>query len=66
MITKKKKFGYKLKNINYNNKLEQVLSKKMFKEDVKNLLLDSLYKIETSYSDYSTVKKNVLDKEKDI
>ena len=66
MITKKKKFGYKLKNINYNNKLEQVLSKKMFKEDVKNLLLDSLYKIETSYSDYSTVKKNVLDKEKYI
>lgn len=66
MITKRKKFGYKLKSKNYNDKLEQVLSKKMYKEDVKNLLLDSLYKIETSYDDYSIVKRNVLNREKYI
>lgn len=63
MIVKKKKKGYKLKKVNYNNQLENILSKKMYKEDVKNLLLDSLYKIEISYNDYSNVKKNVLKKE---
>lgn len=44
---------------NYNNELEVVLEKKGFSEDVKNLLLNMLYKIENAYSDYEIVKKNV-------
>ena len=47
----------------YNNDLEEVLAKKNFKEEVKNLLLDIMYRIETSYNDYEMVKKNVLPKE---
>lgn len=46
----------KLKFKNYNNELEKILEKKDFSADVKNLLLSMLYKIETSYEDYSTVK----------
>ena len=44
---------------NYNNELEAVVEKKAFSEDVKNLLLNMLYKIENAYTDYETVKKNV-------
>ena len=44
----------------YNDELEEILAKKNFSEDVKNLLLDILYKVETSYNDYKTVKVNVL------
>ena len=44
---------------NYNNELEAVLEKKAFSEDVKNLLLSMLYKIENAYADYETVKRNV-------
>ena len=43
---------------NYNNELERVLEKKAFSEDVKNLLLNMLYKIENAYPDYEMVKKN--------
>ncbi len=50
----------------YNNELEEVLSKKDFEEDAKNLLLDILYKIENSYNDYEEVKVNVLPKERYI
>ena len=49
---------------NYNNELERVLEKKAFSEDVKNLLLNMLYKIENAYPDYEMVKKNV-EKKKD-
>ena len=47
---------------NYNNELETVLEKKDFSEDVKNLLLSMLYKIENSYEDYKKVKVNIVDK----
>jgi len=53
------KFNFK----NYNNELEAVLEKKAFSEDVKNLLLSMLYKIEVSYKDYKTVKQDVTPKE---
>ena len=56
----KKEFFSKLKN--YNNELEQVLEKKEFSSDIKNLLLGMFYKIEVSYKDYQKVKR--LNKEK--
>ena len=46
----------------YNNELETVLEKKDFSEDVKNLLLSMIYKVETSYSDYKKAKVNVPEK----
>lgn len=46
----------------YNNILENVLEQKAFSEDVKNLLLSMLYKIENGYEDYKTTKVNVSDK----
>lgn len=66
MALKKDKIIDKLVRKDYNNELEEVLTKKDYQEDVKNLLLDVLYKIETAYKDYETVKKNVLPKEKYI
>ena len=48
--------------INYNQKLEEILEEKDFSEKVKNLLLSMLYKIETAYKDYETVKVNVPNK----
>ncbi len=45
-----------------NYKLETVLAKKKFSGDVKNLLLSMLYKISTSYNDYSNIKINVENK----
>ena len=47
---------------NYNNALEKILEKKDFTEDVKNLLLSMLYKIENAYEDYETIKKDVQTK----
>ena len=44
---------------NYNNELEKILEDKPFSEIAKNLLLGMLYKIEASYEDYKTVKRNV-------
>lgn len=58
-----------LKNMlkkNYNNHLEQVLSKKKFSLEVKNTLLSMLYKIENGYNDYKTVKRNTLEKDEYI
>lgn len=46
----------------YNNKLEHILEQKVFTEDVKNLLLSMLYKIENGYQDYETIKINVSSK----
>ena len=63
MVKKKENLFDKLVKKDYNNDLEEVLSKKIFKEEVKNLLLDILYKVEMSYKDYETVKRNVLPKE---
>lgn len=50
----------------YNNKLESVLEKKYFDENVKSILLSILYKIETSYKDYKQVKQDVETKEEFI
>ena len=47
----------------YNNELEKILEKKEFSQEVKNLLLSMLYKIEVSYSDYKKTKVNVVEKE---
>lgn len=46
----------------YNSILENILEQKVFTEDVKNLLLSMLYKIENGYEDYETVKVNVSNK----
>ena len=46
----------------YNNILENVLEQKAFSEDVKNLLLSMLYKIENGYEDYKKIKVNVSSK----
>lgn len=46
----------------YNNILENILEQKAFTEDVKNLLLSMLYKIENGYQDYEIVKVNVNSK----
>ena len=51
----KKDFFSKLKN--YNNELEQILEKKEFSSDIRNLLLSMFYKIEMSYRDYQKVKR---------
>lgn len=56
----------KLSIRNYTNELEIILEEKDFSTDVKNLLLNMLYKINTSYNDYATVKRNVENKNKFI
>lgn len=54
---------FKLKD--YNNELEKVLEGKNFSSYAKNLLLSMLYKIETSYADYSRIKV-VVEKKNDF
>ena len=56
----KNKIFSKLNIKNYNNQLEEILEKKKFSEEVKNLLLSMLYKIENAYKDYKAVKVEVL------
>lgn len=46
----------------YHNELEIILEDKDFSEDVKNLLLSCVYKIEAGYRDYEMVKKEVVSK----
>lgn len=41
----------------YNEKLEEVLDRKTFSANIKNLLLSMIYKIEIYYKDYKTVKR---------
>ena len=60
MTKKKEKLLDKFVKKDYNNDLEEVLAKKSFPEEVKNLLQDSLYKTENAYKDYEMVKKNVI------
>lgn len=52
----KKDLFYKL---SYKEQLEEILETKTFSLDCKNLLLSMLYKLETSYNDYETVKRMV-------
>lgn len=47
----------------YNNRLEKILENKTFDEDVKNLLLSMLYKIENGYNDYSKAKVDAQSKD---
>lgn len=57
------KFLDKLVKKDYNNELEKVLERKYFNENTKSILLSILYKIETAYQDYETVKPNIQSKE---
>ncbi len=59
----KEKILSKLKYKDYNNLLEQVLEKKDFSSTAKNLILSILYKMETNYNDYKTVKRDITAKE---
>ena len=63
MQKKNDNFLDKIVKKDYNNQLEKVLEKKYFEENVKNILLSILYKIETSYKDYKQVKQNVETKD---
>lgn len=63
MQKKKEKFLDKIVKKNYNNELELILEKKSFEEDAKNILLTVLYKLETAYKDYETVKQSVMPKD---
>ena len=56
-------FLEKIVKKDYNNKLEEILEKKYFDENVKSMLLSILYKIETAYKDYEKVKPDVEKKE---
>ena len=61
-ILKDKLFS-KIVKKDYNNNLEEVLSKKSFSEDVKNTLLNIFYKIENGYDDYKTIKRETFEKQ---
>ena len=56
----------KLVKKDYNDDLEEILSSKTYKEDVKNLLLDILYRLDDSYKDYKKVKPDSLSKDEYI
>ena len=60
---KKQSFMEKLVKKDYNNELEKKLEQKTFEENVQSNLLSILYKIETAYKDYETVKRDVETKE---
>ena len=62
MLQKKKSLLEKIVKKDYNNELEEVLEKKQFDENVKSTLLGILYKIEASYKDIETVKKDIQKK----
>lgn len=67
MLQKKKdKLLDKIVKKDYNNELEEILEKKYFEENVKSLLLNILYKVETAYKDYEKVKQDVETKEEYI
>lgn len=57
----KEEFFSKFKD--YNGELEKILEKKDFSKDSKSLLLSMFYKLESSYSDYETVKRKVKSKQ---
>ena len=65
-MQKKSNFLTKLVKKDYNNRLEEVLSKKDFKEEVKNTLLSMFYKVENGYKDYKTVKRETFEKKEYI
>ena len=50
----------------YTDELEEILASKPYNEDVKNLLLDILYRLDDSYNDYQKVKPDSLTKDEYI
>lgn len=58
----KEKIFSKIAPRDYHNELETILEYKNFSEDVKNLLLSCIYKIEDGYEDYELVKQSVESK----
>lgn len=62
----KKKIFSKINIRDYNNELEKIMDKKYFPIDIKNILLNMLYKIETSYDDYNLVKVDTISKKEFI
>ena len=66
MQKKKENLIDKIVKRNYQSELEDILEKKYFEENAKNLLLSTLYKIEAGYKDYETVKIDVDTKEEYI
>ncbi len=64
-ILKDKLFS-KIVKKDYNNNLEEILSKKDFSEEVKNTLLTMFYKIENGYKDYTQIKRQTFDKQEYI
>lgn len=58
----KEKILSKITPKDYHNELEIILEDKDFSEDVKNLLLSCIYKIEAGYSDYEKIKPQALGK----
>lgn len=62
----KNTFFSKINKKDYNNILEEILETKYFSADVKNLLLNTFYKIEIGYNDYQKVKRDVKPQEKFI
>ena len=53
----KNKFFSKINSKDYNNQLELIIQEKKISTTGKNLLLSMLYKIETNFEDYKTVKR---------
>ena len=57
------KLRSKLLKKDYNQELEEIAESKRFEKEAQNLLLSMLYKVEASYDDYKTVKREVPTKE---
>lgn len=53
----KNKFFSKISSKDYNNQLELIIQEKKISTTGKNLLLSMLYKIETNFEDYKSVKR---------
>lgn len=47
----------------YNAELEEILDRKYFSSNIKNLLLSMIYKIENSYKDYEVIKRVVRNRD---
>ena len=62
----KEKLFSKLNSKDYNYQFEKILENKEYPENIKNLLLSMLYKIEAGFKDYSKVKRVTKDKKEYI
>lgn len=66
MAESKEKFIEKFVKKNYNNELEKILENKVFEENAKSILLSILYKIEASYKDVQSIKRDIQTKDEYI